>query len=105
MFDGADISRWRLLLRTTAAEMPDSQSPPSAGGADAFPDQTCPSRTASSVVACAFGLTKSYLMTLASVPPGATPLTSRLAPVVVLVVATLVPAGPPNGSKLAISRN
>ena len=37
--------------------------------------------------------------------PGATPLTSRLAPVVVLVVATRVPADPSNGLKLAISRN
>ena len=53
-----------------------------------------------SVVDCAFGLTKSYLMTLASVAPGATPLTSRLAPVVVLVVATRVPPDPPKGSKL-----
>jgi hypothetical protein len=31
------------------------------------------------------------------------PLTNRLAPVVVLVVATRVPLEPPNGSKLAIS--
>ena len=37
-------------------------------------------------------------------PPAATPLTSRLAPVVVLVVATHVPTGPSNGSKAAISR-
>ena len=37
--------------------------------------------------------------------PGPAPLTKRLAPVVVLVVATRAPPGPPNGSKLAISRN
>src|SRR5215470_17499098 len=73
-------------------------------GCDAFPDQTCPSRTACSIVDCAFGLTSSYLRTLASVPPAATPLTSRLAPVVVLVVATRVPADPTNVWKLAISR-
>src|SRR5262249_24870869 len=71
---------------------------------DAFPDQTCPRRTACSIVACAFGRTNWYLRTLASVPPAATPLTSRLAPVVVLVVATRVPADPSNGSKAAISR-
>src|SRR5262249_10264554 len=70
-----------------------------------FPDQTCPRRNASRVVACALGLTKSYLTTLASALPGPAPLTKRLAPVVVLVVATRVPPGPPNGSKLAISRN
>src|SRR6516225_2039995 len=74
-------------------------------GCDAFPDQTCPRRTACSVVDCAFGLTNSYLRTLAFVPSDATPLTSRLAPVVVLVVATRVPADPLNGSKAAISRN
>src|SRR6266508_1187542 len=73
-------------------------------GCDPFPDQTCPRRTACSVVDGAFGLTNSYLTTLASVPPVATPLTSRLAPVVVLVVATRVPADPSNGSKAAISR-
>ena len=63
-------------------------------GCDAFPDQTWPRRTAWSVVASAFGRTNSYLSTLASVPPAATPLTSRAAPVVVLVVATRVPADP-----------
>ena len=68
------------------------QSPPRLGGEDPFPDQIGPRRTGSSVVDCAFGLTKSYLRTVASVPPGATPLTRRLAPVVVLVVATRVAA-------------
>jgi hypothetical protein len=43
-------------------------------------------------------------MTLASALAGATPLTKRLAPLVLLVVATRVPPDPPNGSKLAISR-
>src|SRR4029077_3289483 len=73
-------------------------------GREAFPDHTCPRRTGCSVVDSGLGLTNSYLRTLASVPPAATPLTSRLAPVVVLVVATRVPADPSNGSKLAISR-
>src|SRR6476620_9179467 len=80
------------------------QSPPRLGGEDPFPDQIGPRRWGSSVVDWAFGLTKSYLTTVESVPPGATPLTRRLAPVTVLVVATRVPPAPPNGSKLAISR-
>src|SRR5436305_9950060 len=78
--------------------------PPRRGVCDPFPDHTCPRRTACSVFDCSFGLTNSYLRTLVSVPPAATPLTSRLAPVVVLVVATRIPADPSNGSKLAISR-
>src|ERR1700738_4243782 len=73
-------------------------------GCDAFPDQTFPRRTGCSVVDWAFGLTNSYLRPPCPLPPAATPLTSRLAPVVVLVVATRAPADPSNGSKLAISR-
>ena len=51
-----------------------------AGRDDPFPDHTWPRRTTCSVVACAFGRTSSYLRTLESVPPAATPLTSWLAP-------------------------
>ena len=51
------------------------------------------------------GLTKSYFTTLPSAPPDSTPLTSRCAPLVVLVVATRVPADPSKGLKSAISRN
>jgi hypothetical protein len=80
------------------------QSPPRFGSCDGFPDQTVPRRTALSVVDSVFGLTKSYLRTLAFVSPAAIPLISRWAPVVVLVVATRVPADLPNGSNPAISR-
>jgi len=50
-------------------------------GREAFPDHTRPRRTGCSVVDSGLGLTNAYLRTPASVPPGATPLTSRLAPV------------------------
>src|SRR5215831_19085920 len=100
---GSDLRFWREAdAPRWSAHCP--QSPPRLAGCDAFPDQTCPRRTACSIVDCAFGLTSSYLRTLASVPPAATPLTSRLAPAVVLVVATRVPADTLNGSKAAISR-
>ena len=51
------------------------------------------------VVAWLFGRTRSNIATPAP------PLTSRCAPVVVLVVATRVPDVPSNGWKLATSRN
>jgi len=58
---------------------------------------------ASSLTASGSGLTSSNFSTCTLLSAGETPLTSRSAPLVVLVVATLTPEASSNGLKLAIS--
>jgi hypothetical protein len=63
---------------------------------------TVPSGLTNILVACGEGLTNWYFATCAVLSFAETPLTSRSAPCVVLVVATVTPASPSNGLKLAI---
>src|SRR5207344_3302107 len=79
------------------------QSPPSTFGCAPAAETTVPSCLTSILVACGEGLTNSYLRTCAVLSFAETPLTNRSAPCVVLVVATVTPALPSNGVKLAIS--
>ena len=79
---GSQLSNLPLFLRFT-------QSPPSTYGSEPAAAATVPRATACNVTASAFVLTSWYLRTCTVLSCGETPLTSRSAPDVVLVVATL----------------
>ena len=80
-----------------------AQSPPSTFGSGPLAETTLPMRLGLSVTASGVGLTNWYFRTCRGLVLDETPLTSRSAPIVVLVVATRTPEGSSNGLKLAVS--